>query len=55
MGSEGIRIVVINGNVRPDNYTQMASSLVVDELKKHPEVSVEVIDPASLHLPLPRD
>jgi FMN reductase len=53
MGSEGIRIVVINGSVRPDNYTQMASSLVVDELKKHPEVFVEVIDPASLHLPLP--
>ncbi len=53
MGSKAIRIVVINGSVRPGNYTQMASSLVVDELQKHPEVSVEVIDPASLHLPLP--
>jgi len=53
MESDVIRIVVINGSVRPGNYTSMASALVVDELKKHPEVSVELIDPAALHLPLP--
>ena len=51
--SRPIRIVVINGSVRPGNYTAMASALVVDELRKHPKVSVEVIDPASLHLPFP--
>ena len=51
--SRPIRIVVINGSVRPGNYTSMASGLVVDELRKHPKVSVEVIDPASLHLPFP--
>lgn len=53
MVSDGIRIVVINGSVRPGNYTRMASALVVDELKKHPKASVEVIDPAELQLPLP--
>jgi FMN reductase len=53
MAASGIRIVVINGSVRPGSYTGMASALVVDELKKHPEVSVELIDPAALHLPLP--
>ncbi len=53
MESDGIRIVVVNGSVRPRNYTNMASSLVVDELKKQPRVSVEVLDPATLHLPLP--
>ena len=34
-----IRIVVLNGSVRPGNYTQMASALVVDELRKDPRVS----------------
>ncbi|MCU1273997.1 MAG: NADPH-dependent reductase [Bryobacterales bacterium] len=51
--SRPIRIVVINGSVRPRNYTGMASALVVDELRKHPKVSVEVIDPGTLHLPFP--
>jgi chromate reductase, NAD(P)H dehydrogenase (quinone) len=51
--SRPIRIVVINGSVRPGNYTAIASALVVDELRKHPKVSVEVIDPGTLHLPFP--
>src|SRR5579872_6474810 len=51
--SRPIRIVVINGSVRPGNYTAMASAYVVDELGKHPKVSVEVVDPAVLHLPFP--
>lgn len=53
MNSEGIRIVVINGSVRPANYTAMASALVVDELRQESDVSVETIDPGLLHLPLP--
>src|SRR5438477_1890918 len=36
--SAGIRIVVINGSVRPGNYTSMASALVVDELRKDPKI-----------------
>ena len=44
--AKAIRIVVINGSVRPGNYTSMASALVVDELKKNSKVSVEAIDPA---------
>src|SRR6266851_1447122 len=51
--SAGIRIVVINGSVRPGNYTSMASALVVDELKKDPEVSVHLINPEDYHLPFP--
>jgi hypothetical protein len=51
--ADGIRIVVIIGSVRPGNYTSMAAALVADELRKRPEVSVEVIDPATLHLPFP--
>ena len=50
---DGIRIVVLNGSVRPGNYTRMASALVVDELRKDPKVSVDVIDPAELALPPP--
>jgi chromate reductase, NAD(P)H dehydrogenase (quinone) len=53
MSSEGIRIVVITGSVRPGNYTSMAAALVVDELKKQPGVAVELIDPGALHLPFP--
>lgn len=51
--SKPIRIVLINGSVRPGNYTSMASALVVDELRKDPEVSVDVINPLDLDLPLP--
>lgn len=53
MKPDGIRIVVIKGSVRPGNYTSMAAALVADELEKHPGVSVELIDPATLHLPFP--
>ena len=53
MDDRMIRIVVINGSVRPNNYTSMASALVVDELRKSPEVRVEVINPAELDLPAP--
>ncbi len=48
-----LSIVVINGTVRPGNYTSAASALVVDELRKDPGVTVEVIDPATLNLSLP--
>ncbi len=51
--SAGIRIVVINGSVRPGNYTSMASALVVGELRKDPKVDVHVINPADDHLPFP--
>jgi NAD(P)H-dependent FMN reductase len=51
--SEGIKIVVINGSVRPGNYTGMALALVVDEFKKYPGISVKSIDPATWNLPLP--
>ncbi len=50
---KGICVVIIKGSVRPGNYTAMASALVADELKKHPEVRVHVINPVDYHLPLP--
>lgn len=51
--SDGIRIVVVNGSVRPGNYTGKASALAVDELRKHSVVTVEVVDPATLELAAP--
>jgi chromate reductase, NAD(P)H dehydrogenase (quinone) len=48
-----IKIVVINGSVRPNNYTAMASAYVVDELNKNARVSVQVVNPAELNLPFP--
>ena len=49
----GIRIAVIQGSLRPGNYTSMAAALVVDELTKNSRVTVDVIDPASLALRMP--
>jgi chromate reductase, NAD(P)H dehydrogenase (quinone) len=51
--ADRIPILVVNGSVRPGNYTAKASALVVAELQKDPQVAVEVIDPAQLDLPLP--
>ena len=53
MPDKKISIAVIIGSVRPGNYTSMAAALVVDVLKNHHHVAVELIDPAKLHLPLP--
>ena len=49
----GISIVAIGGAVRPGNYTMKALRLVADELARHDKVSVEIVDPAALHLSPP--
>lgn len=51
--SRPIRIAILKGSVRPGNYTSMAADLVVDELWKHPKVTVDLVDPAVLDLPFP--
>lgn len=48
-----IRILVLNGSARPGNYTAMASALVVDELRTHEKVGVEVINIGDLKLDPP--
>lgn len=53
MNDGPIRIAVIKGSVRPGNYTSMAAALVEDELRKSPKVSVDVVDPRGMDLPLP--
>jgi len=52
MDENGIRIAVIQGSVRPGNYTGKAAALVVDELRSR-DIHVDVIDPAEMTLPLP--
>ena len=49
----GIHIVLISGSVRPGSYTGKALALVADEIRKHPDIVAELIDPAGMHLPLP--
>jgi len=49
----GIRIVLIGGSVRPENYTWKALSLVADEFKKKENVTVDLIDPRKLELSQP--
>lgn len=48
-----IKIAVITGSVRPNNYTSKAAALVVDEFGKRSDISVEVIDPTLWKLPPP--
>ncbi len=52
-GEGRIRIVLVCGSVRPGNYTRMAVDVVAASLSTNPDVSVEVIDPSHLDLPLP--
>ena len=48
-----IQIVAIQGTVRPGNFTAKALALAADELRKHDDVGVELIDPSTLNLPFP--
>ena len=51
--SQGIRIAAIIGSVRPGSNTSKALAIAVDEIAQHDGVTVDVIDPAELDLPLP--
>ncbi len=53
MSEPRLKMLIINGSVRPGNYTAMASAVVADELGKDPDVAVETIDPSTLELPPP--
>lgn len=48
-----IRIVAIGGSVRKDNYTMKALNLVTDEIAKHKDIMLDVIDPAAIDLAMP--
>ena len=48
-----IRIVAVPGSVRPGNFTVKALRLVLDEIGKHSDIALDVIDPATMALPLP--
>ncbi len=51
--SDEIRIVAVKGSVRPGNYTSKALALVIDEIERYPEIELDVVDPATMSLPLP--
>lgn len=53
MSTAGPSVAVILGSTRPGNFTSMAAALVIDELRKDPAVTVDLLDPASLTLSFP--
>ena len=55
MSDDGIRrrIAILQGSVRPDNYTAKATAIVVDELLKQRDVDVQLLDPSTLNLAPP--
>ncbi len=48
-----IKIAVIIGSVTENSYTRKSVMIAIDELKKHREISVDVIDPRYLDIPFP--
>lgn len=48
-----ISIVTILGTSRPGNFTSHALALIIDELQKHDNVTVEMIDPAQTPMQFP--
>lgn len=48
-----IKIVTIQGSVRKGNYTAFATAIVIDELRKQPNVEVTAIDPGEYRLNFP--
>ena len=51
--NKNINIVAIIGSVRPGNYTSKALNLCIDELRNYQDITVQVFDPATLHLSFP--
>ncbi len=51
--SGGIRIVAVLGTARPGNYTSKALALVIDEIRKHGNIALDLIDPAAQDMPFP--
>jgi len=51
--SGGIRIVAVLGTARPENYTSKALALVIDEIGKHGNIALDLIDPAAQDMPFP--
>jgi len=49
--SGGIRIVAVLGTARPGNFTAKALALVIDEIKNHRDISLQMIDPGAMNLP----
>ena len=47
------RIVVIIGSVTTHSNTRKAAHIAIDELNKHEEIVVDLIDPRELDLPFP--
>ena len=45
-------ITAILGSIRPNNFTGKALRLVIDELEKHDDVKIFLIDPAKTKFPL---
>ncbi len=48
-----IRIVAVRGSVRPGNATSKVLEIVADEIRKDPDITLDVVDPATLHLAFP--
>lgn len=51
--NEAIKILIITGSVRENNYSTMVANLVADELSKFDTVVYKIIDPRKLKLPFP--
>ncbi len=51
--NEPIKILIITGSVRKNNYSTMVADLIGDEFNKYETVEYKIIDPKNLRLPFP--
>ena len=48
-----IKIVAIEGSVREESFTSKVLAIAIDEIKKYPQCTLEIIDPRKITLLLP--
>ena len=52
-GNRHIRLVALQGSVRPGNYTARALALVADEARKLSGMEMDIIDPTDMRMLMP--
>jgi FMN reductase len=53
LNDQPLKIVALQGSIRPDNYTAKALAVINCEAQTIPGLDFEIIDPTGLDLPLP--
>jgi len=53
LDNKKIKIVVVIGSISENSFTRKSVKLVIDEIEKNKNASIEIVDPRDFDLPLP--